>query len=76
MNIVHVDYEEILDDEEQTVLSLSTRIHFNRNISKKEDLFKYLFWWKPIRATIISVKNESGDVLLNRESCDSFFKDQ
>lgn len=76
MTIVHVDYEDFLDDEDKTRLILSTNIKFNRNVSNKEELFEYLHRWKPLSANIITVKDEYGDVILTRESWDDFFKGQ
>lgn len=76
MTIVHVDYEDFLDDEDKTRLILSTNIKFNRKVSNKEELFNYLYRWKPLSANIITVKDEDGHVILTKEHWDDFFKGQ
>lgn len=76
MNIVYVDYEEPTDDEGKNSLFLSQKVNFDKNISTKIELLEHLYRWKPLSATIITVKNESGSIILTRKDWDDFFKGQ
>mgnify|MGYP001609377882 CR=1 FL=1 len=74
MNIVYIDYEESIENEDKTSSILSTRVEFDRKVSTKKELLELLYIWKPLRVKIITVKNESGEVILTKESWDDFFK--